>query len=217
MSNIYYIFGPSSVGKTTLINNILKNKNNIIVISADDIFNELRRKTINKSNKELKKDNLIENEMIKRIKKIYKKNIEQPIIIDHTNLKFIGQLNDNGIKFKLILILAPLKQIYKNINSREIKRFSESIVFELADILIYKPKESSKKQFEYILKYNDLIKYNFIKNEKQMSKLKRKLNIKVEFEMNSKIILTTRIDYDYIFINNNIEITTNKILELFLN
>ena len=217
MSNIYYIFGPSSVGKTTLINNILKNKNNIIVISADDIFNELRKKTINKSNKELKKDNLIENEMIKRIKKIYKKNIEQPIIIDHTNLKFIGQLNDNGIKFKLILILAPLKQIYKNINSREIKRFSESIVFELADILIYKPKESSKKQFEYILKYNDLIKYNFIKNEKQMSKLKRKLNIKVEFEMNSKIILTTRIDYDYIFINNNIEITTNKILELFLN
>jgi tRNA A37 N6-isopentenylltransferase MiaA len=215
MSQIYYIFGPSSVGKTTLINNILKNKNDIIVISADDIFNELRRKTINKSNKELKKDNLIENEMIKRIKKIYKKNIEQPIIIDHTNLKFIGQLNDNGIKFKLILILAPLKQIYKNINSREIKRFSESIVFELADILIYKPKESPKKQFEYILKYNDLIKYNFIKNEKQMSKLKRKLNIKVEFEMNSKIILTTRIDYDYIFINNNIEITTNNILELF--
>jgi hypothetical protein len=47
-----------------------------------------------------------------------------------------------------------------------------------------------------------------------MSKLKRKLNIKVEFEMNSKIILTTRIDYDYIFINNNIEIITNKILEL---
>ncbi len=215
MSNIYYIFGPSSVGKTTLINNIIKNKNDIIVISADDIFNELRRKAINKSNKELKKDNLIENEMIKRIKKIYKKNIEQPIIIDHTNLKFIGQLNDNGIKFKLILILAPLKQIYKNINSREIRRFSESIVFELADILIYKPKESSKKQLEYILKYNDLIKYNFIKNEKQMSKLKRKLNIKGEFEMNSEIILTTRIDYDYIFINNNIEITTNKILELF--
>lgn len=27
MSQIYYIFGPSSVGKTTLINNILKNKN----------------------------------------------------------------------------------------------------------------------------------------------------------------------------------------------
>ena len=214
MSQIYYIFGPSSVGKTTLINNILKNKNDIIVISADDIFNELRKKTINKSNKELKKDNLIENEMIKRIKKIYKKNIEQPIIIDHTNLKFIGQLNDNDIKFKLILILAPLKQIYKNLNSREIKRFSESIVFELADILIYKPKESSKKQLEYILKYNDLIKYNFIKNEKQMSKLKRKLNIKGEFEMNSEIILTTRIDYDYIFINNNIEIITNKILEL---
>ena len=214
MSQIYYIFGPSSVGKTTLINNILKNKNDIIVISADDIFNELRKKTINKSNKELKKDNLIENEMIKRIKKIYKKNIEQPIIIDHTNLKFIGQLNDNDIKFKLILILAPLKQIYKNLNSREIKRFSESIVFELADILIYKPKESSKKQLEYILKYNDLIKYNFIKNEKQMSKLKRKLNIKGDFEMNSEIILTTRIDYDYIFINNNIEIITNKILEL---
>jgi adenylate kinase family enzyme len=162
--NVYYIFGCSSVGKTTLINNILKYNKNIIVISADDIWFELRAKEENKykTNAELKKNNIIENEMIRRIKLNITKN--KKIIIDHISIKFMDILKANKINFKSFLLLSSLKNIAENIKTREHKRFAKSIIFELADIMIY------KEDGLYKIKYNDLIKYGFTTNEKEMKK-----------------------------------------------
>ena len=210
---VIILIGTSSVGKSTLINEMIKNDTNLIQLGVDFIWNELSKADNNfyklsRTNK-LK---LVYVELINRVKKIFKES-KKNIITDDISNNIIDLFNANNINIKTVFLYTSLTKLFTNTKKRTLEdgRRDVSQILNCFGVLY---KSSVKKQPESIIKikYNDLLdfmnleKNNYLKlSNDKINKFVQKIAKKLKIPNDNSIVyLMPKIKYDFI-INFNIK------------
>jgi GTPase SAR1 family protein len=184
--NIILLFGPSSVGKTTLAKK-LKDHIEFNFVSADEVYDNLNKnyKWINKGI--YKGINLDRDKNIrKQIRPLMINMINKMtglIIIDDNNKEIIKLLKENNSNFIIIILYVSLSRLLLNLNARmgTERRIHDRVIFELADLFKYNNTCINKESKDNIMvNYNDLNKFFYRTNTKnkqiKINKLLKSMN-----------------------------------------
>lgn len=182
---LIFILGPSSVGKSTVIQNIKeKNIEYMKYISVDDIFDELKINHIGpwKTIKPKVRPNAIE--------KIKKDKETKIFIIDDNECGIYDYFNKHCDEYdiKLFILYANLRILNNRIKTREIPRTKLGVISNLTDFFIYK---SINKKTELKLSYNDILSF-LDKDEINAMKIYKKFNLPKELIENKKYTLNVK-------------------------
>ena len=211
--HVIILIGTSSVGKSTLIKEMIKNDNNLVQLGVDFIWNELAQvdKTFYKLSRTTKLK-LVYVELIKRVKKILKET-KNNIITDDISNNIIDLFNDNNIKIKTVFLYTSLKKLFTNTKKRTLEdgRRDVSQILNCFGALY---KSSIDKQPDTIMKikYSDLVDFmnlekssNLKLTDDKINKFVQKIAKKLKIPNDNSIVyLIPKIKYDFI-INFNIK------------
>lgn len=210
---VIIVIGTSSVGKSTLIKEMIKNDNNLVQLGVDFIWNELAQldNTFYKLSRTTKLK-LVYVELIKRVKKILKET-KNNIITDDISNNIIDLFNDNNIKIKTVFLYTSLKKLFTNTKKRTLEdgRRDVSQILNCFGTLY---KSSIDKQPDTIMKikYSDLVDFmnlekssNLKLTDDKINKFVQKIAKKLKIPNDNTIVyLQPKIKYDFI-INFNIK------------
>jgi predicted kinase len=211
--HVIIVIGTSSVGKSTLIKEMIKNDNNLVQLGVDFIWNELAQldNTFYKLSRTTKLK-LVYVELIKRVKKILKET-KNNIITDDISNNIIDLFNDNNIKIKTVFLYTSLKKLFTNTKKRTLEdgRRDVSQILNCFGALY---KSSIDKQPDTIMKikYSDLVDFmnlekssNLKLTDDKINKFVQKIAKKLKIPNDNSIVyLIPKIKYDFI-INFNIK------------
>ena len=97
------------------------------------------------------------------------------IIIDDNNITILKLLEKEKLKYTVIILIAPLEQIYNNIFSRPIneRRYTRTVIFEVADLFKY---DDTCIIPDIVINYNDIKKFLYLA-ENKIDKLIKTFNL----------------------------------------
>ena len=211
--HVIILIGTSSVGKSTLINEMIKNDNNLVQLGVDFIWNELAQldNTFYKLSRTTKLK-LVYVELIKRVKKILKET-KNNIITDDISNNIIDLFNDNNIKIKTVFLYTSLKKLFTNTKKRTLEDGRRDIS-QILNCFGGLYKSSIDKQPDTIMKikYSDLVDFmnlekssNLKLTDDKINKFVQKIAKKLKIPNDNSIVyLQPKIKYDFI-INFNIK------------
>lgn len=184
-----FVYGPPGSGKTYFINNILKNKDNYVILSIDDMLLELPeyKTEIDECKQKFSADDNVSAETAEHCQNLFHKYYKEVSVL------FTERYNDAISNKKNIIIELTGRNVSrftheKNILSRHPDDYTFELVYPLVptDVLIQRVKDRSKITGRYVSPENikimkDQAQTNFVVLVPYMDKIKL-------YDENNKII-----------------------------